>query len=78
MYRRVKGSKSIKCKFERLEELNYIAEDIANHFTESMSILEYEIDFVLERTPQKIKDELGYQSAVDVTTDICVRASWEY
>ena len=76
--KRIKETKSIKDKSERLSELRDIAEDIANHFTESMSILELEIDFVLERTPQKIKDELGYNDVMDVTRDIDVRSSWEY
>jgi hypothetical protein len=76
--KRIKVTKSIKDKSERLSELRDIAEDVANHFTESMSILELEIDFVLERTPQKIKDELGYNDVMDVTRDIDVRSSWEY
>jgi hypothetical protein len=76
--KRIKDTKSIKDKYDRLSELRDIAEDIANHFTESMSILENEIDFVLERTPQKIKDELGYNEVMDVTRDIDVRSSWDY
>lgn len=76
--KRIKGTKSIKDKSERLSELRDIAEDVANHFTESMSILELEIDFVLERTPQKIKNELGYNDVMDLTRDIDVRSSWEY
>lgn len=76
--KRIKETKSIKDKSERLSELRDIAEDVANHFTESMSILELEIDFVLERTPQKIKDELGYNDVMDVTRDINVRSSWDY
>lgn len=76
--KRIKETKSIKDKSERLSELRDIAEDVANHFTESMSILEMEIDFVLERTPQKIKDELGYNDVMDVTRDIDVRSSCEY
>ena len=76
--KRIKETKSIKDKSERLSELRDIAEAVANHFTESMSILELEIDFVLERTPQKIKDELGYNDVMDVTRDIDVRSSWEY
>lgn len=76
--KRIKESKSIKDKFERLEELNDLAEEIANDFTECMSILEYEIEFVLDRTPQYVKDELGYNSVEDVTRDINVRGSWEY
>lgn len=76
--KRIKETKSIKDKSDRLCELRDIAEDIANHFTESMSILENEIDFVLERTPQKIKDDLGYNEVMDVTRDIDVRSSWEY
>ena len=75
---RIKKTKSIKDKLDRLTELREIAEDIANHFTESMSYLENEIGFVLERTPQKIKDELGYECIADVTRDIVPRSSWEY
>lgn len=75
---RIKESKSIKDKGERLMELNSIDEDIANHFTESMYYLEDEIDFVLERTPQRIKDELGYNEISDVTSNISVRCSWNY
>ena len=75
---RIKESKSIKDKSERLMALRDVAEDIANHFTESMSFLEEEIDFVLERTPQRVKDELGYESVADVTCDINPRNSWDY
>lgn len=76
--KRIKETKSIKDKSDRLCELRDIAEDITNHFTESMSILENEIDFVLGRTPQKIKDELGYNEVMDLTRDIDVRSSWDY
>lgn len=75
---RIKASKSIKNKSDRLTELKDITQNIANHFTESMSFIEEEIEFVLERTPQKIKDELGYNEVADVTSDIDVIASWEY
>ena len=75
---RIKETKSIKDKSDRLSALRDIAEDIANYFTESMSHLEDEIDFVLERTPQKIKEELGYDCVADVTCDISPRSSWEY
>lgn len=75
---RIKETKSIKDKSDRLSALRDIAEDIANNFTESMSYLEDEIDFVLERTPQKIKTELGYDCVADVTCDISPRSSWDY
>lgn len=75
---KIKETKSIKDKSDRLSALRDIAEDIANHFTESMSYLEDEIDFVLERTPQKIKSELGYECVADVTCDISPRSSWDY
>lgn len=75
---RIKETKSIKDKSDRLSALRDIAEDIANNFTESMSYLEDEIDFVLERTPQRIKLELGYDCVADVTCDIFPRSSWEY
>jgi hypothetical protein len=38
---RIKQTKSIKDKLERLTELRDVAEEIANHFTESMSILKW-------------------------------------
>jgi hypothetical protein len=76
--KRIKGTKSIKDKSERLLELRDIAEEVANDFTESMSIIEMEIEFVIDRTSQKIKDELGYNDVMDVTRDIDVRPSWEY
>lgn len=75
---RIKETKSIKDKSDRLSALRDIAEDIANNFTESMSYLEDEIDFVLKRTPQRIKLELGYDCVADVTCDISPRSSWEY
>lgn len=75
--KRIKKSKSIKDKSERLEELKDITEDIANHFTESMSLIENEIEFVLERTSKKVQDELGYHDVQDVTQDISVRPSWQ-
>lgn len=74
----IRKSKSIKDKAERLDELRNITEDIGNNFTEAMSYIEDEIDFVLERTPRKIKDELGYHEVADITQDINVICSWEY
>ncbi len=74
----IKETKSIKDKSDRLMELNSLAQDIANHFTESMSYLESEIQFVLDRTPRRIKDELGYYDVCDVTQDIIVTPSWGY
>ena len=78
LLKQIKETKSIKNKGERLEALRDITEVIANDFTESMAYLEEEIAFVLERTPNKIKEELGYDSVSDVTQDISVRASFEY
>lgn len=75
---RIKETKSIKDKADRLMELNDLAQDIANHFTESMSYLESEIEFVLDRTPRRIKDELNYYDVCDVTQDIIVTPSWGY
>jgi len=76
--RLIKETKSIKDKSERLEELRLIAEDIANQFTYDMFYLEDEIDFVLKRTPRKIKEETGYWSACDVTQDISVVRSSDW
>jgi ppGpp synthetase/RelA/SpoT-type nucleotidyltranferase len=78
LHRRIKQTKSIKDKLERLSELRDVAEEVANHFTESMSFLETEIEFVLERTPQKVKDELGYNDVHDLTRDINPRSSCDY
>ena len=78
LLKRIKETKSIKDKGERLEVLRDITEEIANDFTESMGYLEDEIAFVLERTPKKIKKELGYDDISDVTQDITVRPSWEH
>jgi hypothetical protein len=77
--KRIRETKSIKDKGERLEELRSIAEELANQFTYEMSFLEDEIDFVLERTPRKIKEETGYWSVSEVTQDISVISSsdWE-
>lgn len=74
----IKKTKSIKDKGERLLELRDIAEEIANNFTESMSIVEYEIEFVIERTPEYIKKQLGYNEVSDVTKDINVTSSSQY
>lgn len=74
----IKETKSIKDKSERLNALRDLAEDIANQFTYDMSWIEDEIDFVLERTPQKIKDELGYYSVCDITQDINVTSSSDW
>lgn len=76
--KQIKITKSIKDKGERLMALNELCEDVANHFTESMSYLEDEIDFVLERTPEKIKNELGYHEVADVTRNISQMCSWHY
>jgi len=74
----IRETKSIKDKGERLEELRYIAEQLANQFTYDMGFLEDEIDFVLERTPRKIKEETGYWSVADVTQDISVTSSSDW
>ena len=75
--KRIKKSKRLN-KRDRLWELRDIAEEIGNHFTESMSILECEIEDVLDNTSEKIKDELGYHSLEDVTRDINVVNSFDY
>lgn len=68
--KRIKSTKSIKDKVERLLSLKDIVEEIENQFTYEMSLLESEIEFVLDRTPQKYKEELGYFEVSDVTQDI--------
>lgn len=78
LIKEIKKTKSIKDKGERLEALRDLTEDVANHFTESMSHLEDEIQFVLDRTPEKVKDEFGYYDISDVTQDISPISSWDY
>ena len=75
--KRIKKSKRLN-KRDRLWELRDIAEEIGNHFTESMSILEAEIEDALDNTSEKIKDELEYYSLEDVTRDINVINSFDY
>jgi gas vesicle protein len=65
-------------KRDKLYKLNEIAQELANEFTEQMSILEDEIQNALDNTGEKIKEELGYFEVSDVTQDINVTASWEY
>jgi hypothetical protein len=74
----IRGTKSIKDKGERLNELRFIAEGLANQFTYDMGFLEDEIEFVLERTPAKIKEELGWSNVCDVTQDINVTSSSDW
>lgn len=76
----IRRTKSIKDKADRLEELKWLAEEIANNFTYAMSFLEDEIAFVLDRTSNKIKNETGYHDVCDVTQDINVTSSsdWEH
>jgi hypothetical protein len=74
----IRSTKSIKDKPERLEALNFLTQQVADDFTESLSLLEYEIEYVLDRTSEKIKNELGYTDVSSVTQDINVRSSWEY
>jgi hypothetical protein len=76
--KRIKESKSIRHKGDRLYELRDIAEEIGNHFTESMSHLEDEIGFVLDRTSEKQKEELGWHEVSDVTSSINVISSWDH
>ena len=75
--KRIKKSTRLN-KRDRLWELRDIAEEIGNHFTESMSILEAEIEDALDNTSEKIKDELEYYSLEDVTRDINVVNSFDY
>src|SRR5574344_338092 len=74
----IKYTKSIKDKEERLEELRLLTEEIANQFTFHMSLLENEIEFVLDRTPDSLKRELNYFSVSDITQNIVVRSSGEW
>mgnify|MGYP000583060947 CR=1 FL=1 len=74
----IRKTKSLKCKGERLMALRDLAEDLANDFTYAMADLESEIEFVLDRTPEKIKRETNYYSVSDVTQDISVTSSWEW
>ena len=74
----IKYTKSIKDKEERLEELRLLTEELANQFTFHMSLLENEIEFVLDRTPDSLKRELNYFSVSDITQNIVVRSSWEW
>lgn len=74
----IRETKSIKDKRERLDALRDLAEDLANDFTYSMSYLEDEISFVLDRTSNKIKEEMGYWDVSDVTQDICVTSSSDW
>jgi hypothetical protein len=78
LLKRIKETKSIKDKGERLMELRDLCEEVANHFTECMFHLEEEIIFVLDRTPNRIKEETGYHEVEDVTRDISVNSSWDY
>ena len=75
----IRETKSLKDKEECLIALRDLAEDIANDFTYAMAYLEDEIQFVLDRRPEKIKRETGYYDVSDVTQDICVNSSssWE-
>lgn len=63
---------------EKLEQLNYIASEIANQFTYDMSILEDTISDVLEETTLEEKEECGYWKVEDVTCDISVKLSFNY
>ena len=78
LVKRIRETKSTKNNGERLSELAFLAEELANDFTECMSHIESEIEYVLERTSQKMKDELSYNSVEDVTRDINVRSMSEY
>lgn len=74
----IKYTKSIKDKEERLEELRLLTEELANQFTFHMSLLENEIGFVLDRTPDSLKRELNYFSVSDITQNIDVTSSGEW
>jgi chromosomal replication initiation ATPase DnaA len=74
---RIKQAKRLN-KRERLEALQDLAQDIANHFQDSMSDLEQAIDEALDNTGEAIKNELGWHSVADVTQDISITPTWEH
>ena len=75
---RIQESRAITDEAEKLDELRFIAEEIANQFTYDMQILEEEIENVLDETSEKVKSETGYWSVEDITQDINVTRSGEH
>lgn len=63
---------------QRIETLRGLAQIVADNFQESMSILEIEIQEVLDEMTEEMRDECGYHTVDDVTQSITIRPSWEY
>jgi hypothetical protein len=57
---------------ERLQELNWLAEEVANEFTWQMSFIDAACDEAMDECSDEAKESLGYHSACDITQDISV------
>jgi DNA-binding transcriptional ArsR family regulator len=61
---------------ERLQELNWLAEEIANEFTWQMSFLESACYDAMEEVSDEAKEETGFHSIEDLTCKIDVTPSY--
>ena len=61
---------------ERLQELNYLAQDVANEFTWQMSFIEAACDEAMDECSDEAKEYHGWYDARDITRDIDVTPSY--
>lgn len=57
---------------ERLQELNWLAEEVANEFTWQMSFIDAACDDAIAECSDEAKETLGYHDPADITRDISV------
>ena len=55
---------------ERLQELNWLAEEVANEFIWQMSFIDAACDDAIDECSDEAKESLGYHGACDITQNI--------
>jgi hypothetical protein len=61
---------------ERLQELNWLAEEVANEFTWQMSFIDAACDDAIAECSDEAKEYHGWHDAADITRDIDVTLSY--
>jgi len=63
---------------DRLQELNWLAEEVANEFTYQMSFIEAACDDAWDECSDESKEYHGYNDVSDITQKIDVTASYNW
>lgn len=76
--KRLKIIETITDSEEKINELNYLCQDIANQFTYQMSFIENAIQEALDEAPEEVLNENGWHTIEDITQNINVTSSYEW